>query len=185
MTDAFPLGPEDTVLARTSLAFDASVWETWLPLLTGATVCVAPDHAVRDPRRLLAYVKEHGVTVAQFVPSLLTAVADATDEGERLPLRRVFAGGEPLPPALARRVAETWGVDVHNLYGPHGVSPSRPRTTASTRPATPRRCRSAARCGTPAPLILDAALRRCRTGCPASCTWRAPSSPGATRDGPG
>ncbi|WP_158103132.1 non-ribosomal peptide synthetase, partial [Streptomyces tricolor] len=165
MTDAFPLGPEDTVLARTSLAFDASVWETWLPLLTGATVCVAPDHAVRDPRRLLAYVKEHGVTVAQFVPSLLTAVADATDEGERLPLRRVFAGGEPLPPALARRVAETWGVDVHNLYGPtectvqathHRFDPA--RDTASVpvgRPVWNTRA-----------LILDAALRPVPDGVP-------------------
>ncbi|MYX27488.1 non-ribosomal peptide synthase, partial [Streptomyces sp. SID8381] len=165
MSDAFPLGPEDSVLARTSLAFDASVWETWLPLLTGATVCVAPDHAVRDPRRLLAYLTEHGVTVAQFVPSLLTAMADATDEGERLPLRQVFAGGEPLPPALARRVAEAWNVGVHNLYGPtectvqathHRFDPA--RDTASVpvgRPVWNTRA-----------LVLDAALRPVPDGVP-------------------
>ncbi|MFF9352749.1 amino acid adenylation domain-containing protein, partial [Streptomyces sp. NPDC014734] len=158
MTDAFPLGPQDTVLARTSPAFDASVWETWLPLLTGAAVCVAPDRAVRDPRQLLACLAEHDVTVAQFVPSLLTVVADAADGGDRLPLRHVFVGGEPLPPLLARRVADAWDVGVHNLYGPtectvqathHRFDPARDTATVPIgRPVRNTRA-----------LVLDAALR--------------------------
>ncbi|MGW7579252.1 non-ribosomal peptide synthetase, partial [Streptomyces sp. NPDC054765] len=139
MTDAFPLDAHDIVLARTALTFDASVWEIWLPLLSGATLCVAPEALSREPERLLAYIRRHGVTVAQFVPSLLAVVAGATgmtgaagvtsdagvtndagDSGEvePLPLQRVFVGGEPIPPALAARTAESWGVSVHNLYGP-------------------------------------------------------------------
>ncbi|MGW9434208.1 non-ribosomal peptide synthetase, partial [Streptomyces decoyicus] len=118
MADAFPLGAQDTVLARTALTFDASVWEIWLPLLTGATLCVAPESLSREPERLLAYIRQHGVTVAQFVPSLLAVVAGAVRDDEALPLRRIFVGGEPLAPALAARTAESWGVSVTNLYGP-------------------------------------------------------------------
>ncbi|PWI40906.1 non-ribosomal peptide synthetase, partial [Streptomyces sp. ICBB 8177] len=36
MADHLRLTPQDRVLARTSPSFDASVWETWLPLLHGA-----------------------------------------------------------------------------------------------------------------------------------------------------
>ncbi|MFC9233490.1 amino acid adenylation domain-containing protein [Streptomyces decoyicus] len=118
MADAFPLSAQDTVLARTALTFDASVWEIWLPLLTGATLCVAPESLSRDPERLLAYIRQHGVTVAQFVPSLLAVVAGAVRDDEALPLQRIFVGGEPLAPALAARTAESWGVSVTNLYGP-------------------------------------------------------------------
>ncbi|WP_198535037.1 non-ribosomal peptide synthetase, partial [Streptomyces natalensis] len=117
MADAFPLDAQDTVLARTAFTFDASVWEVWLPLLRGATLCIAPEAISREPERLVAHIRQHGVTVAQFVPSLLAVMADAA-AGDDLPLKRVFAGGEPLPPALAARTAETWGVSVHNLYGP-------------------------------------------------------------------
>ncbi|WP_344096028.1 amino acid adenylation domain-containing protein, partial [Streptomyces stramineus] len=118
MAAEFPLGADDTVLARTALSFDASVWEIWLPLLTGATLCVAPAAVTRDPERLLAYAERHGVTTAQFVPSLLTVALRAEAAGRDLPLRRLFTGGEPLTPALAARAADQWGVSVHNLYGP-------------------------------------------------------------------
>ncbi|MFD0383487.1 AMP-binding protein [Streptomyces stramineus] len=103
------MGADDTVLARTALSFDASVWEIWLPLLTGATLCVAPAAVTRDPERLLAYAERHGVTTAQFVPSLLTVALRAEAAGRDLPLRRLFTGGEPLTPALAARAADQWG----------------------------------------------------------------------------
>ncbi|WP_157876167.1 non-ribosomal peptide synthetase, partial [Peterkaempfera griseoplana] len=118
MTGAFPLGPDDAVLARTALGFDASVWEIWLPLLTGAKTCIAPAETSQDPARLLAFVERHRITVAQFVPSLLEVVAGATTDGAALPLKRVFVGGEAVPSALAARTAADWGVEVHNLYGP-------------------------------------------------------------------
>ncbi|MEU6221996.1 amino acid adenylation domain-containing protein [Streptomyces sp. NPDC047022] len=114
----FGLDARDRVLSRTSFGFDASVWELWLPLLVGAPVYVAPGEVSQDPRELLAFVVRHRITVAQFVPSLLGVVVDAAEEGVRLPLRRVFVGGEAVSPALAARTAESWGVEVCNLYGP-------------------------------------------------------------------
>ena len=49
------------------------------------------------------------------------AVPGGEDEpaaGDGWRLRRLFAGGEALPAALAQRARERWGAEVINLYGP-------------------------------------------------------------------
>jgi amino acid adenylation domain-containing protein len=115
LADRYPLCPQDVMLARTSIGFDAAVWELWLPLLTGAAVCLAPAELTGELDRLLDYAAEHGVTVAQFVPSQLAALPADAGPGR---LRAVFCGGEPLPGALAEQVAARWQVPVVNLYGP-------------------------------------------------------------------
>ncbi|MFD8008644.1 non-ribosomal peptide synthetase, partial [Streptomyces mirabilis] len=118
MADTFALDGRDRVLARTALSFDASVWEIWLPLTTGATVCLAPVAVTREPAQLVEYIRRHRVTIAQFVPSLLALAVGTPGDGTGLPLRRVFVGGEPVTPALAAQTAASWSVELHNLYGP-------------------------------------------------------------------
>ncbi|MER7980507.1 amino acid adenylation domain-containing protein [Streptomyces sp. NPDC095817] len=119
MADHLDLSPDDRVLARTSPSFDASVWETWLPLLHGGATCPVPTALNHDPSALLARMWEAGVTVAQFVPSHLSVVLAETGSDESpATLRAVLCGGEPLPVSLTEQVEQRWGVDVHNLYGP-------------------------------------------------------------------
>ena len=115
MLAAYPTSARDVVLSRTALSFDASVWELWLPLLCGATLCVAPSSVARDPEQLVAYADRHGVTTMQCVPSLLAAARGAARPAA---LERMFCGGEALPAALAHDVAQRWNVQVTNLYGP-------------------------------------------------------------------
>ncbi|MFD8757292.1 amino acid adenylation domain-containing protein, partial [Kitasatospora sp. NPDC059577] len=149
------LAPDDVVLARTSTAFDASVWELWHPLASGAAVCLAPDGLGGDPRALLRYAAEHRVTVAQFVPSQL---ATLLDEGRIGSLRRLFSGGEPLSVDLTRRITDSWNVPVTNLYGPT-------ETTVQIASATgdPTASTATVPLGRPVHntrfLVLDAALR--------------------------
>ncbi|MFB9903358.1 non-ribosomal peptide synthase/polyketide synthase [Allokutzneria oryzae] len=112
----------DVVLARTAFSFDASGTEIWLPLLIGATICMAPGDVTRDPERLVAYAAEHGVTVAQFVPSLLAVTAPAIRANSDLALRVVFVAGEVLPTALAEEVVSQWGVRLAHHYGPTEAS---------------------------------------------------------------
>ena len=117
MAADYPLTGDDVVLARTSAGFDAAQWEIWLPLICGATAHIAPLGASRDPVALAALIGASGTTVIQFTPSLLSAVVDESP-GEPGPVRLVAVGGEELPLALARRVAERWRAPVVNLYGP-------------------------------------------------------------------
>ncbi|MFF0544460.1 non-ribosomal peptide synthase/polyketide synthase [Nocardia thailandica] len=110
----YRLTADDVVLHKTPFTFDASVWELLWPLQAGARLVLATPDGHRDPAYLAEATARHGVTVVQYVPSVLAAVA-AEDAGA---LRLVFAGGEALPTALARTVAERTGARVVNLYGP-------------------------------------------------------------------
>ena len=114
----YPVDDNDAVLCRTAISFDAAGWEIWLPLLSGATLCMAPSQLIHDPGQFSRYVKHHGITIAQFVPSLLVPmlVAGTPDLGRSL--RRVFSGGEPLASSIARDVIAAWKVPLVNLYGP-------------------------------------------------------------------
>ncbi|MFD9540883.1 amino acid adenylation domain-containing protein [Streptomyces sp. NPDC060022] len=119
MAEHLRLTDDDRVLARTSPSFDASVWETWLPLLHGGSTCPVPAAVNHDPAGLLVRMRETGTTLAQFVPSHLSLVLTETAPDEApATLRAVLCGGEPLPRHLAERVGRAWRVEVHNLYGP-------------------------------------------------------------------
>ncbi|MCD9877249.1 amino acid adenylation domain-containing protein [Streptomyces sp. NR30] len=112
---ATELTSQDVVLARTPVSFDAAGGELWAPLVSGAAVAMASAEATRDPEQLLAFIGRQGVTVAQFVPSLLAAMP--LDERGR-GIRALLSGGEALPAALAREAAAAWDASVINLYGP-------------------------------------------------------------------
>ncbi|GAA2357557.1 hypothetical protein GCM10010404_07990 [Nonomuraea africana] len=104
--------PSDVWLALTSLSFDISALELYLPLVTGGTVVIADADTARDGAALSRLIADTGVTHVQATPSgwrvLLT--------GELPPLT-ALAGGEPLPPKLAAELRARVGRLV-NMYGP-------------------------------------------------------------------
>ncbi|CDG85848.1 non-ribosomal peptide synthetase [Janthinobacterium agaricidamnosum] len=125
MKAQYPFTAEDRMLGRTSVSFDAAVWEIWLPLICGARLQVLASATLQDMGLLAAAMLDAGITVAQFVPSMLDAVLDALQEHLRDParlpacrLRALFSGGEALPAALAARVENLCRATVVNLYGP-------------------------------------------------------------------
>ncbi|NUS91953.1 MAG: AMP-binding protein, partial [Nocardia sp.] len=112
----------DVVLQKTPSTFDVSVWEFFWPLQVGARLVVAKPDGHRDPEYLAEVIDSEGVTVAHFVPSMLTVfVAALPGEAGVAPcssLRAVFSSGEALPGRPAQRLRELTGTAVHNLYGP-------------------------------------------------------------------
>ncbi len=117
LQEEFLVDGGDTVLLKTPLTFDASVWELFWPLHTGARLAVAVPDGHRDPEYLARALVDFEVTVAQFVPTVLDAVLDVA-EAPVPSLRLVFTGGEALSGTTAQRVRTRFGCDVHNLYGP-------------------------------------------------------------------
>jgi microcystin synthetase protein McyA len=61
---------------------------------------------------------ETGVTVAQFVPSLIRIVLDEPEFYSCSALRRIFCGGEALSEDLREKIKTSIGADLINLYGP-------------------------------------------------------------------
>ncbi|GAB3949648.1 non-ribosomal peptide synthetase DhbF [Kribbella albertanoniae] len=120
MRDDYQIGTSDRVLLKTPFTFDVSVWEFFLPLITGAVVVVAKDGGHKDPQYLLGAIDRHAVTVTHFVPSMLQAFLTSNpDKSSVASVRRVFCSGEALPVSpAASAVALFENAEVHNLYGP-------------------------------------------------------------------
>lgn len=115
----YGLADDDRVLLKTACGFDVFTAELYWPLTAGATLVIAPPGGHRDPEYLARAVLEEGVTTLHFVPTLLDLFLAGRDPGERYDgLRRVLAGGEPLPPDLVRRFYARCSGTLHNLYGP-------------------------------------------------------------------
>src|SRR5262249_75696 len=112
-----PVRDDDIVLCRTAITFDAAGWEIWLPLISGAALCITPPQLVRDPSQFHTFIKQQRITIVQFVPSLLaTTFATAMSDGSSV--RRIFSGGEPLTSGIAGEAIAAWKAPFVNLYGP-------------------------------------------------------------------
>ncbi|WP_197527913.1 non-ribosomal peptide synthetase [Posidoniimonas polymericola] len=107
--------PADRVLAATTISFDISVLELFLPLAAGATVVLADSATVGDGGRLGRLINDANVTLVQGTPStyrMLLATGWRPTSRQRL-----LAGGEELTPDLARELAADAG-RLWNVYGP-------------------------------------------------------------------
>jgi nonribosomal peptide synthetase DhbF len=117
MAEHLPLGPGDRQLAITTISFDISILELFLPLSRGAAVVLATRDTARDPARLWELVRLRGVTAMQATPSHWEVLAQQ-DPSLRLEGLRVLCGGEALPVELARALRRLAGGGVWNVYGP-------------------------------------------------------------------
>jgi len=85
------------------------IWEMIRPLLRGATTVVIPDDVIYDPKALIRFLQEYGITETLVTPSLLEAVLNSSrsDVGERLSkLKTLWLNGEVVTRTLARRAME-------------------------------------------------------------------------------
>ncbi|MFD7840643.1 amino acid adenylation domain-containing protein, partial [Streptomyces sp. NPDC059761] len=118
MAETHGLTTGDRVLQKTTLTFDASCWELFAPLTSGATVVMAPEGVERDPAALVRAVADEAITVLQVVPSVLRLLAEEPAWDECTALRLVLSGGEPLHAELVQRLRARTDVEVWNSYGP-------------------------------------------------------------------
>jgi amino acid adenylation domain-containing protein len=113
------MGPGSRVLQFASASFDASVWETWSALISGATLVLARPEDLLPGTPLLATLLRRGITNVFLTPTALAAMPDGAERA--LPdLRGLVVGGEAFPPDLAARWAA--GRRLWNAYGPTEAS---------------------------------------------------------------
>ena len=121
MSERYAIGEGDRTLQKTPITFDVSVWELFLPFITGGTVVLARPDGHRDPGYLADVIEAERVTVVHFVPSMLSVFEDVLAErlAELVTLRLLFTSGEALAASTAQTVLTYLPqVGVHNLYGP-------------------------------------------------------------------
>lgn len=85
-------------------------------LFNGATLHVANDEQMQDASRFAAFVQQQAIDCLKIVPSHLAALLDG--EQAQVP-RTLVLGGEPIAPALLKRIASLRSdCRVFNHYGP-------------------------------------------------------------------
>jgi amino acid adenylation domain-containing protein/non-ribosomal peptide synthase protein (TIGR01720 family) len=118
MRNRFPLTECDIVLQKTPLSFDASVWEVFMPLLSGAQLNLAQPQGHRDPAYLCRATIEGGISTLQMVPSMLQLLIAQAELRDLITLKHLFSGGETLSVGLRDCVLQELSSELHNLYGP-------------------------------------------------------------------
>ena len=108
-------GPEDTMLAITTVAFDISVLEIFLPLVSGGRLVIAPAHTTVDADALVKLIEDSGATVLQATPSSLRMLLDGGWTGA--PRLKVLCGGEAWTANLAKEILARCD-SLWNMYGP-------------------------------------------------------------------
>jgi amino acid adenylation domain-containing protein len=117
----FAVGPEDRVLALSSLSFDLSVYDLFGILAAGGVVVLPEPGAGRDPGRWAALVERERVTIWNTVPTLMEMLVE--HEAERRPsrcgsLRLALLSGDWIPVRLPDRIrALCPGIEVISLGG--------------------------------------------------------------------
>nr|WP_245920178.1 non-ribosomal peptide synthetase/type I polyketide synthase [Melittangium boletus] len=103
----FAVGPEDRVLAVSSLSFDLSVYDVFGLLAAGGTVVIPDAEHARDPAHWAKLVREHRVTLWNSVPQLMQLLVDREEQDHAAPiesLRVAMLSGDWIPVALPERI---------------------------------------------------------------------------------
>ncbi|GIH21788.1 hypothetical protein Aph01nite_00980 [Acrocarpospora phusangensis] len=114
MDDMVGATPQDVWLSLTSLSFDISALELYLPLATGGRVEIADAETAADGFRQIRQIQQAGVTHVQATPSGWRMLLDC---GIAEPALTALVGGEALGGELASRLRAAVG-RLFNVYGP-------------------------------------------------------------------
>ncbi len=119
--DTFAVGPADRTGQLTGFSFDVVLRDIFLPLVSGATLCLPDGETNLGAATVLPWLEQERITLLHTVPSL--AQSWLTDRPYGITLRslqRIFFAGEPLTDRLIRAWREAFpqSGELINLYGP-------------------------------------------------------------------
>ncbi|MEP7273520.1 MAG: amino acid adenylation domain-containing protein, partial [Acidobacteriota bacterium] len=109
----FDVTAEDRASQVARMGFDASAWEIWSYLISGASIAIMDDETRLSPKAVRGWLEEKGITMGWLPPALGEAVFQEAGI-EKLHLRVLWGGSDRAvqrPPHKARFV-------YHNPYGP-------------------------------------------------------------------
>ena len=115
MADEIEFHPAERLLAVTTIAFDISVLELFLPLSRGGSLVLATEEESKDGYRLRDLIEAFDISLLQATPSTWKMLL-LSDFQLKKPLKAI-CGGEPLSRSLADALLAR-GCRLWNAYGP-------------------------------------------------------------------
>jgi amino acid adenylation domain-containing protein len=117
--EMYGYGPDDRTLQKAALSFDVSIFEIFLPLVSGGAVVLCGPENLPLPEHLVELMVKFRVTDVEFVATMLSQLLQV--EGvERLNthLRTIRCGGESMDLHLMQRCHEVFTARIVHDYGP-------------------------------------------------------------------
>ncbi|MBN1684247.1 MAG: amino acid adenylation domain-containing protein [Gammaproteobacteria bacterium] len=121
LIQAYHMNNKDYYLHYSSLSFDASLEELFLPILVGAALVIAPPTKHLDIQSLLEWMNTYRITTINTVPSFLQSLLDhlKTHKSSSPGLLKIISGGDQLH---SQTVMDCYrvlpNVRLFNTYGP-------------------------------------------------------------------
>ncbi|MBA2675316.1 non-ribosomal peptide synthetase, partial [Ramlibacter sp.] len=111
--------PGEAASLWSSISFDASVHELFVPLATGQALHVVPQDLRGDPEALMDWMRAHRIAQAFLPPAFVRWLIDKPERIAGLQLRHLAVGVEPLPEDGLWRLEQALpGLRIANGYGP-------------------------------------------------------------------
>ena len=105
-----------------SYAFDYSIWEIFMPLLTGAVLCVVPDKIIKDVTCQIEYIVAERITFLSLTPSVFKRIlySDNVTTLSDSNLKYIIFGGERFDVSdymKWRNIVSNREIKLINMYG--------------------------------------------------------------------
>jgi amino acid adenylation domain-containing protein len=113
--DLLSVTSQDRYLASTTICFDISVVEIFLPLIIGGSLVLSDKSILLDPQGMADLVHDKEVTIVQTGPSVWSMLLNEVPNFPRL--RVAISTGEALNPHIAQKLIR-YAEQAWNLYGP-------------------------------------------------------------------
>jgi len=119
MKDYLKITPDDKIFQKTSFSFDVSVWEFFLPLISGAKLVFAKHDGHKDTKYLINEIINKNITHMHFVPSMLQVFLEDEEVSKCVSLKKVICSGEELTVSLQNLFFNRFkNAELYNFYGP-------------------------------------------------------------------
>ncbi len=119
--NTFSVEPGDNVAQLTSLSFDVFLRDIFLPLGSGATLCLPHADLGLDGQSILSWLETEKITILHSVPSLVQSwLFDVNPDITLADLRWLFLAGEILNDTLVNEWRKLFPLakNIANFYGP-------------------------------------------------------------------
>ncbi len=117
----FHVQSNDIVSSHAPLHFDLSIFDIFVSIQTGATICIVPQGLSSFPKSLVEFIANRKISTWYSVPSILTQLVlyGGLEERNLSHLRQILFAGEVFPTKYLRKLMELIPhARYYNLYGP-------------------------------------------------------------------
>jgi len=123
MQKNYPIDASDTLIQKTPITFDVSVWELFWWTFSGAKLFILQPEAEKDPNIIIDAINKNSITTIHFVPTMFSAFLEVLKADKHLSskaLKKIFLSGEALTAKMVNEFnsLENLSGRLINLYGP-------------------------------------------------------------------